>query len=238
MASIIYLNECASTNDEILHYLPTENSELRSVYTFNQTKGKGQYGNYWQTAVNLNIAFTTAIPVKLIKTHDQLFNFHTALILSDFIAIMTKSKVEIKWPNDLIINTKKIAGLLTEKKSVNEISYYIVGIGLNILQEDFQGLSNAGSLLTQTGLQFNLTECAEALHHYLSDHLLKDMSKDDLLRRVNQSLYRKEIISVFEIKGLRQNGIIKEIDKEGFLYIQLESDGLKRFYHKEIHLLY
>lgn len=238
MASIIYLNECASTNDEIIHFLPTENNELLSVYTFKQTKGKGQYGNSWQSSENLNLAFTIAVPSYLIKTQDHLFNFHTALILADFLAILTKSAVEIKWPNDLIIKNKKIAGLLIEKKSIGGTPYFIIGIGLNVLQENFENLTKAGSLLTQTGLKFNLNEFTEALNEYFSVHLTKEISESDLLLRLNNHLFRKDQISVFDSKGLRQNGIIKEVDKEGFLWVELENEGLKKFYHKEIELLY
>ena len=54
----------------------------------------------------------------------------------------------------------------------------------------------------------------------------------------NQNLFRKDIISVFEINKMRQNGIIKNADEKGFLWVDLEKDGLKKFYHKEIELLY
>ena len=45
-------------------------------------------------------------------------------------------------------------------------------------------------------------------------------------------------VSVFEIGKIRQNGIIKNVDEQGYLWIDLENEGLKRFYHKEIKLLY
>lgn len=238
MASIIYLNECESTNDEIIHFLPSENNELISIYTFKQTKGKGQYGNSWQSSENLNLAFTIAVPSHLIKLQNHLFNFHTALILSKFLAIMTKSAIEIKWPNDLIINNKKIAGLLIEKKNIGGTPYFLIGIGLNVLQKNFDNLTKAGSLLTQTGLEFNLNDLAEAMNEYFLVHLTKEISESDILVELNSHLFRKDQISVFDIKGLRQNGIIKEVDKAGFLCVELEKGGLRNFYHKEIELLY
>jgi len=54
----------------------------------------------------------------------------------------------------------------------------------------------------------------------------------------NENLFRKDEISVFEINGERQNGIIKYADEKGELWVDLENDGLKPFYHKEIKLLY
>lgn len=238
MAKNVYLKKCGSTNDEILNFLPPDNNELFSVHTFNQTKGKGQYGNSWELSENLNLAFSIAIPSRTIKIRNILFNFHTALLLADFLANMTKEVVEIKWPNDLIIGKKKIGGMLIEEKIVNHISYYIVGIGINVLQSDFTNLPKAGSLRTQTGKDFDLTVVASTLHHYLSRHLMETMSEAEILKKLNEQLFGKNKIFVFQIKELRQNGIIKEVDKEGFLWIELEHDGLKKFFHKEVEMLY
>ena len=238
MASVLYLKECASTNDEIESFLLYGQSEIQAICTFNQTKGKGQYGNAWESPENLNVAYSLAIPLEKIKVRENLFNFHTASILAEFLAIMTKTEVDIKWPNDLIIRNKKIAGLLTEKKKIVGSFYFIIGIGLNVLQENFENLPKAGSLLTQTGFKFNLNEFTEALNKYLSDHLTKEICELELLSKINALLFRKDQISVFDIDQVRQNGIIREVDKEGFLWVELENKGLQKFYHKEIELLY
>ena len=237
MASIIFLNKCASTNEAIIQYLPDQNKDFLSVYTFNQTKGKGQYGNSWQSGENLNLAFSIAIPANLIKIHDHLFNFHTALVLSNFVDILTNTPVRVKWPNDLIIKNKKVAGMLMEKKMVGNISYFILGIGLNVLQENFENLPKAGSLWTQTRQKFDLTELTRSLNEFLVQNLIIE-NGENILNKFTSLLFRKDEISVFQTGGSRQNGIIKEVDEDGFLWVELEKDGLKRFYHKEIELLY
>ena len=158
--------------------------------------------------------------------------------MADFLAIMTKDAVEIKWPNDLIIWNKKVSGFLIEEKTIENISYYIIGIGINVLQENFAHLPKAGSLLTQTGVKLNLEDLANSLHEYWSVNLAKEISEDEILRKLNQILFKKNEVAVFEINGLRQNGIIKKVDKEGFLWVELEKYGLKKFFHKEIDLLY
>ena len=68
----------------------------------------------------------------------------------------TETKVEVKWPNDIIIHHKKVSGMLIEKKKIGNNVYFIVGIGLNILQRNFQNLPKAGSILTQTKKEFDL----------------------------------------------------------------------------------
>ena len=237
MPAPIFLAQCESTNEEILKFLNDSREVIQAVYTFNQTKGKGQYGNSWECAENLNLAFTLALPAHL-ETRDHLFNFRTAMLLADFLAIMTKKAVEIKWPNDIIIKNKKIAGILTEKKTVLGVTYFIIGIGLNILQENFGHLPKAGSILTQTGLKLNPTDIAESLFAYLTEHLRHEISAELIFENINRQLFRKEMVSVFETGGVRQNGIIKKVDEEGFLWVELENEGLQKFYNKEIDLLY
>ncbi|HMU06361.1 MAG TPA: biotin--[acetyl-CoA-carboxylase] ligase, partial [Kaistella sp.] len=164
--------------------------------------------------------------------------FHTAAILRDFLANLTKTEAAIKWPNDLIIKNKKVSGILIEKKTINEKSYFIIGIGLNVLQENFENLPKAGSLLTQTGIQFNLEDLTNQLHEFILNHISEEITDENLLAKLNVNLFRKDLVSVFEIKGLRQNGIIQNVDENGFLWVDLENEGLKKFFHKEIELLY
>lgn len=238
MAHLFFLNETTSTNDELPHYFTLSHSENVAVYTFNQTKGKGQYGNSWESSPNLNLAFSYGLKVKDISLPHSLFNFHTAVICRDFLAKLTQNDVKIKWPNDLIIKNKKVAGILIEKRKVDSVKVYIIGIGINVLQQNFENLPKAGSLFTQCGKEFNLKFMAESLLIYFSENLIKTPNQVQILKTFNENLFRKDEISVFEIKGNRQNGIIKSADENGFLEIELENDGLKKFYHKEIEMLY
>lgn len=234
---LLYLSECASTNNMILDYTVGDPSEF-GLYTFNQNRGKGQYGNIWLCAPNLNLAYSLLFPAELINYSESIFNFHTALILRDFVANLTHEEVKIKWPNDIIIKSKKISGILIEKAKINSVSCYIIGIGLNVLQEDFSGLPSAGSLMTQTGKAFDLHTLAENLHETLLEHFNKPFSEEQVLQLYNEHLFRKDQVSVFQIKNVRQNGIIKGVTSDGFLELELEDLGLKRFFHKEIELLY
>ena len=86
MTPIIYVDKCESTNIDIEKFISVENFNFLSLYTFHQIKGKGQYGNTWETSDNLNLAFTISVPEHLIKLENTLFNFHTAGLVADFIA--------------------------------------------------------------------------------------------------------------------------------------------------------
>ena len=232
----MYYNNCASTQDELIdfhnqHYL---SEDFLAVYTFNQTKGRGQYGNSWENLPEENLAYSFALKTKNINVSDTCFNFYTAILVRDFIANLTNTEVKIKWPNDLILKNKKICGMLFEKNK----NYFVVGIGINILQENFKNLPKAGSVLSQTGLSFELKAFTESLHQYLFEHLVQKEIPNNILELYHLHLYRKNEVSVFEKNEVRQNGIIKNVDENGYIWIDLENEGLQKFFHKEIELLY
>ncbi|WP_294332638.1 biotin--[acetyl-CoA-carboxylase] ligase [uncultured Chryseobacterium sp.] len=238
MSQLFYLNECSSTNDEIGKFLLYEDSDFTTVYTFNQTKGRGQYGNTWSSMAEKNLAYTLAVKAEKFMVSDVMFNYYTAIIISDFLANLAESKVKIKWPNDIILRNKKIAGILIEKKKFNQNNYFIIGAGFNILQKTFDKISNAGSLLTLTGRSFDLHNFTAQLNEFLTEKLKFLPSENTILNLFNQNLFRKDEISVFEKDEKRQNGIIRKADEKGELWVELEDDGLQSFYHKEIKLLY
>ena len=239
MDTLFYIQQCSSTNDEIINLLKSHDGirEL-TLYTFDQTKGRGQYGNTWDTAPNQNLAFSMALLQNEVSQSDTLFNFHTANILRDFIAKKTETKVEVKWPNDIIIHHKKVSGMLIEKKKIGNNVYFIVGIGLNLLQRNVQNLPKAGSILTQTKKEFDLENWTKEMHTFFLEKVFEPVSSEEILDQYHHFLFKKDEVSVFEIDKIRQNGIIKKVDEQGYLWIDLENEGLKRFYHKEIKLLY
>ena len=236
MNSLIYFNNCASTQDELIDFLNQHylSEDFLAVYTFNQTKGRGQYGNSWENLPEENLAYSFALKTKNINISDTCFNFYTAILVRDFIANLTKTEVKIKWPNDLILKNKKICGMLFEKNK----NYFVVGIGINILQENFKNLPKAGSILSQTGLSFELKAFTESLHQYLFEHLVQKEIPNNILELYHLHLYRKNEVSVFEKNEVRQNGIIQNVDENGYIWIDLENEGLQKFFHKEIELLY
>ena len=236
MNSLIYFNNCASTQDELIDFLNQHylSEDFLAVYTFNQTKGRGQYGNSWENLPEKNLAYSFALKTKNINVSDTCFNFYTAILVRDFIANLTKTEVKIKWPNDLILKNKKICGMLFEKSK----NYFVVGIGINVLQENFKNLPKAGSVLSQTGLSFELKAFTESLHQYLFEHLVQKEIPNNILELYHLHLYRKNEVSVFEKNEVRQNGIIKNVDETGHIWIDLENEGLQKFFHKEIELLY
>ena len=188
MDKLFYIQQCLSTNDEIVNLLKSHDGirEL-TLYTFDQTKGRGQYGNTWDTAPNQNLAFSMALLQKEVSQSDILFNFHTANILRDFIAKKTETEVKVKWPNDIILQNKKISGMLIERKRVNGEIFIIIGIGINILQESFENFPKAGSIFTQTNQRFDLNKWALEMNAYFGERLFNPPLSEQILDVYNQN---------------------------------------------------
>lgn len=238
MSLPLYLEECASTNDAILQHLPNLNGNFFALYTLRQKQGRGQYGNRWQSAEIKHLAFSFAVSVAAVNLPSHLFNFHTACCVAQFLDRLTHCRIEIKWPNDLILKGKKIAGLLLERKSVEGRGFYIVGIGLNVLETHFNNLPRAASLRMQTGQNFSPVQIAEGLQQYLQSQLLLPVDQQAVLENVNSRLFRRETVTVFLKDGIRQNGIIRHVTAKGDLCVDLEISGRCICRFKEIEMLY
>ena len=236
MSLLLHLENCFSTQDEITNILNVD--ESTAVFTFNQTKGRGQYGNSWDVIPNQNLAYSFGIKTSDVKISNVSLNYYTAMVVRDFLDNLTKADSKIKWPNDIILNGKKVCGMLIEKKKKDDTEYFIIGIGINLLQKDYTNLPKAGSVFSVTGLAPDLMTFATDFHQNMMLRMSQIPKEGIILEDYNAHLFGKDKISVFRKDNMRQNGIIKNADKNGFLWIDLENEGLQRFFHKEIEMLY
>lgn len=236
MNRLLYLENCVSTQDEIINLINED--ETTAVFTFNQTKGRGQYGNNWEVIPNENLAYSIAVMSNKIRISDVCLNYYTAIIVRDFLDNLTKVSACIKWPNDIILDGKKVCGILIEKTKKNLKDYFIIGIGINILQKDFSNLPKAGSILSVTGVNIDLMTFIQDFHTYFISRIMNIPDEEKILEQYNLHLFKRGAISVFQKNVVRQNGIVKNADNAGYLWIDLENEGLQKFFHKEIEMLY
>ena len=136
-AHFIYLRETDSTNIYCKNLSRDQFSTGTVVLTDNQTKGRGQYGKKWISDKNKNLTFTAVFKP---KSGDRLalLTLASALSIKYVLQEYTDATIQIKWPNDVIANGKKIAGLLTECVfNGAEIDRVLIGIGINVAQKNF-----------------------------------------------------------------------------------------------------
>lgn len=241
---IIKLNATQSTNDYLRALTLDQNCEdYTIVSTLNQTKGKGQMGSSWSSEPGKNLTFSVfKSQLSLDLEHQFLLNVVSALAIYKALFSFNLKQLHIKWPNDILAEQFKICGVLVETVIKNgKIDSAILGIGLNVNQLNFEGLTKASSLKVLTGVTYNLDEVlfavAESLQSYFK--ILEKGDVNSLLELYQNVLFRKEKPSTFKTaEGNLCVGIIKGITQKGLLQVLFEDDILKTFNLKEIQLLY
>lgn len=241
----IYVKSLASTNtyaSELLRQIAL--SEGSMIYTFEQEKGRGQRGNSWESDPNKNVTLSLVIQPQFLQPQDQfLLTKITALAVADLMAEVFQShgkshQIHIKWPNDIYVNNKKIAGILIENYlRETTIQQAIVGVGINVNQEVFQSAPNAISLSLLLHQTVDLQHCIalfcerfEARYLQLKTNKLEQLDADylALLYRLNEwHTYRTASNQSFE-------GNIKGVSEIGKLQVELISGEIKEFDLKEI----
>ena len=117
-----------------------------------QTAGKGRQGRVWRSQKGMNLLFSLVLRPKITHDRIRLLPFAAGLAVADAIEQSTGCNVECKWPNDLLVGKKKVAGMLIESTVQNEaITNVILGIGVNVNQTHFPVELNATSLRIHTG---------------------------------------------------------------------------------------
>ena len=163
---LIHINETNSTNN-YLQSLCSEQKveELTVVVADFQTSGRGQRGNSWESDPGKNLLFSTVIFPEFLEARRQ-------FLISQVISLAIKEELDtyttdisIKWPNDIVINGKKICGILTEMSAqFDYINHIVIGIGINVHNESFpeELQDHAGSLLLECGKRVHRADLIEA----------------------------------------------------------------------------
>ena len=122
-----------STNKTAIRIIRETNHNFGMIISETQTGGKGQYGRKW-TSYKGNILITFFYALKKINLSISQLSKKNCFLVKSVISKFCKSKIVYKSPNDLLINKKKICGILQEKINKSGNDYLIVGIGFNLIK--------------------------------------------------------------------------------------------------------
>ena len=143
-----YLPECGSTNAYMKEHFE-EFGPVGAVYTTNQTAGRGRLGRSWLDAPHKGLYYTAVIRTDLVQP--ATLPLFASLAVCDALRERYRIDCQIKWPNDLLLNGKKIVGILCEVGPDGHS--IVVGIGINLAQPqeyfDAAGLPHGTSLALQ-----------------------------------------------------------------------------------------
>ncbi len=239
--NLVYVPDCHSTNTlalEISQQTPVIEGTL--VITDDQTAGKGQRGNRWEAEPGMNLTFSLILKPNFLAISNQFFlNIVICLALTDYLKEKTSHITHIKWPNDILVQEKKISGVLIENQlQGSQIVHSIVGIGLNINQRHFNSFS-ATSLANHTDKVFDLTVELPMLLCYIEIRYLqlRQGKYEKLMNGYLKALYRRNESHTFSHDEKVFEGIIQDVDPQGKLRIKMK-DEIRSFGIKEIKYLF
>ena len=241
-STIIHLDIVDSTNNYAAKESLTKSLNEGTVFVATcQQSGRGQGQSSWESEKGLNLTFSFVLYPKQVEVIRQ-FTISMAISLGvvDFLNQFT-SQVSIKWPNDIYVEDKKIAGILIETSiSSGKISRAIIGIGLNINQEKFvSDAPNPVSLRNLTSKVYDLNQMLGVLCKSLEQRYFQLISDKD--SRINDDyerhLYQKGEWSDYRSDNVEFEGKIKGVDPDGRLLIETRKGEVRCFDFKEVAFL-
>ncbi len=193
-----------------------------ALYTDYQSQGRGMGQNRWFSSRGENMLVSFYVRPPLPAARQFLFNQYFSIVTAAFLEQFVP-EVRIKWPNDLYINGKKVAGILIEHSVCGDrLQYTVAGIGINVNQPSFPpDIPHPTSLLLETGTQHDVAALLQAYRQTLLDHIasLSVEHADRLCRHYMQRLYRLNEYGRYRIHGKELVAAITGIDGYGRLLL-------------------
>jgi BirA family transcriptional regulator, biotin operon repressor / biotin---[acetyl-CoA-carboxylase] ligase len=238
--NVVFVPECHSTNTLATQLSQNPSaSEGTVIITHNQTAGRGQRGNVWHAEPGLNLTLSILLKPGFLMIREQFFlNIITSLAVRDLLMEYIDSDIYIKWPNDILVQKKKVCGILIENQLKGQtIETSIVGIGLNVNQKEFE-VSTATSMTLEANRPFELQQVFEKLLGYVEARYLQlKQKKYELLKSTYlQHLYQRGERHHYEAASQQFEGEIIGIAEDGKLAVNADGQ-IKYFDIKEIRYL-
>ncbi len=228
---LLRYNSLNSTNLEAQKLLSQENKPLEgtTLVADLQTDGKGQRGNAWDSPTGQNLLSSYILyPKHLLPKQQFMLNIISSLSVLDLLQELGLEGISIKWPNDIYIGNKKVAGILPQSNIASQnILSTVIGIGLNVNQKTFNpALPNPTSIFHEKNKKSKLDDILERLCFFLEARYLQSKSTSGittLRKQYTNSLFRLDKVATYLIDGKHQAGIIQGIDANGKLILEMES---------------
>ena len=229
---ILVFDSTSSTNDIAAEYAKNKKNDGLVVFAEEQTAGRGRAGSKWHSgradSVQCSIVLTDY------KLNPELLSLTCAVAVAEGLGKIGGTEANIKWPNDIILNGKKVAGILLESKLNNGGGAYILGIGINCHQKQDSFGPELQPIATSIDLEsHSITDRVSLAKRLLTsvDHWLEVAEKNS---KIVTEKWRKLSIQLNHRVKLIYNG--REfagncigIDPEKGLILQLDTGGVRMF---------
>lgn len=243
---ILRLETARSTNTYARETLTaTDDLTPVVVVTDNQTAGRGQRGNSWESEPGKNLTFSLVVFPRWLSASHQ---FELSMLVSVGIVNALRKCVDkpewlkVKWPNDIYFGDKKLAGILIENSvSDGRIERSVIGIGLNVNQKEFRSdAPNPISLCQVAGVEMSRSAVLEAVVNSILDMIdgyADEPEVDELVYMYNTLLWRRDDgFHKWEDTGSHRffEAKLVEVEADGRLVLEETSGQRRKFLFKEV----
>lgn len=242
---LVCLPETASTNADAFRLAEQGAEEGTVVIADAQSGGKGRRGRVWSSPPGVNLYCSIVLRPAIMPHEAPQLTFLSAVAVARAIEGTTALKPEIKWPNDVLINGRKVAGLLNEMSAETDgINFVILGIGVNLNMTAAQFPADvrtpATSLLLEHGRPVNRVQFAAAmlgeLDRLYSDFLRQGFGpvRDEWQQRCNAK-GREVVVSEAGVDTVR--GTFHGIDGDGALLLRFPDGMVERILSGDVRVV-
>ena len=237
---IVYKEVVGSTNAEVRKLAEDGAKDGLLVVADSQTQGKGRRGRIWESPKGINLYFSMLLKPEFEPDKASMITLVAAYSVAKVIRETTGLDAKIKWPNDIVVDKKKVCGILTEMSMERDyIHHVVVGIGINVNEEKFpEELEEmATSLKKEKGCLVSRANLLSAILLQFEADYLKFLAMEDLrpfLDEYNKILVNKgALVKVLDPKG-EFSGIAGGIGADGRLIVFKENGQIEAVYAGEV----
>lgn len=180
---IYYFDSIDSTNTKAKELAEEGHPSGTLVVADRQTAGKGRRGRSWESPTGIGIFMTLMLKPEINPNHASMLTLVAAMATTRAIRRVTGVPAMIKWPNDIVMNGKKVCGILTEMSAqFDYINHIVIGIGINVHNEDFpeEIAKTASSLYLESGQHIHRASLIEAFLEEFEDVYAEYLKTEDM----------------------------------------------------------
>lgn len=232
-APILRFDTLDSTNNYAARLIDADTAQAGlTIVAGQQSAGRGQRGNSWSDLPSQSLLMSIVLQPTMAIDAQFSFLAAVAVAVAKSIQELDESlEVRIKFPNDIIVNDKKAAGILIENSLRGSLwTHAIVGVGVNVLQTEFKNLPNATSLFLESGKSFLIEELMCKTRSLIIENSLALPDKN-YIDEYNKLLYKTNETQLFEIDNNLIEVKILGANAQGYLQVQLPDGTVKKLAH-------
>ncbi len=229
---ILVYNHTSSTNDIAAEYAKNKDNDGLAIFAEEQTAGRGRAGAKWLSGRSDSIL--CSILLSSCKCNSEMLSLACPVAVAEAVGKIVHSHAEIKWPNDIILNGKKVAGIMVESKMIKGGAAYIIGIGINCHQKKTSFPQELQTTATSIDIESRsicdrislAKRLLSSLDHWFETAETSSKKIIDRWRKLNTMLNQR--ITVI-YNGRKFSGNCIGVDPEKGLILQLDRGGVRMF---------